>query len=259
MPRCRDRAHRPDRCRFAGMDLAGRSPAGSHLEGIDTSLPDARSSLFCGRHRRITFLIGRSLTMAKHPGHARIADDASDGIESIDAYYKALGRFVHTFAKVEFTVFLVLRHYAEMSLSAARVLLAGIRADQTQTRLKRVQEVGLIDYGTWEDVDRVLKQFSEINKLRNDLLHDTTVLSETGRGVVTNAARAHREGRFEQSLVSPEILDEATFDLRQIITHLNVKHMGKPDYGDPKVTALLRAPWRYKRQSLPPVESLKRE
>jgi hypothetical protein len=190
---------------------------------------------------------------------ARIADDESDGVTSIDAYYQALGRFVHTFAKVEFTVFLVLRHYAKMPLHAARALLTGIRMDQTQGMLKRLREVEFIDEAPWADVDRVLKQLSEINKFRNDLLHDTTILSETGRGVVTNAAKALHEGRFEQSLVSPEILNNATFDLRKITTHLNVKHMGKPDPGDPKVAALLRAPWRYKPQSSPPVEPLKRE
>lgn len=197
--------------------------------------------------------------MPKPPEYAGIADDESDGVESLDAYYKSLGRFVHTFAKVEFTVFLVLRHYAKVSLDAARALLTGIRADQTQRMLRRLQEVGIIDEAEWEDVDPVLQHLSGINKLRNDLLHDTTLLSETGRGVVTNAGKALHEGRFEQSLVSTEILDNATFDLRKIITHLNVKHMGKPDYGDPKVDALLRAPWRYKRQSSPPDESLLRE
>jgi hypothetical protein len=196
--------------------------------------------------------------MAKTHGHTG-APVVIDGAESFDAYYKALGRFVHTFAKVEFAVFLVLRYYAGMQLDAARALLTGIRADQTKGMLQRLREVKLIDVAAWEDAERVLKQLSEINKLRNDLLHDTTILGENGRGVVTNAAKALHEGRFEQHLVSPEILDGATFDLRKIITHLNVKHMGKPEYGDPKVDALLRAPWRYKPQSSPPVESLKRE
>ena len=197
--------------------------------------------------------------MAKHPGHARIADDASDGIESVDAYYKALGRFVYTFAKVEFTVFLVLRHYAKLSLPAARVLLGRVGIDVTLQHLKRLREVELIDQTTWDDVDPVLTQLDQINSLRNILLHHTTILSETGRGVATNAAKAHLEKKVNQSMVSPEILDGATFDLRKIITHLNVRHMGKPDHGDPKVDALLRSPWRYKRQSSPPVESLKRE
>lgn len=197
--------------------------------------------------------------MTNRPRYSRIADDESDGIETLDAYYKSLGRFVHTFAKVEFTVFLVLRHYAKVSLDAARALLTGIRADQAQGMLQRLREVELIDQAAWEDADRVLQQFSEINKFRNDLLHDTTILSETGRGVVTNAGKALHAGRLEQSLVSPDILDNATFDLRKITTQLNVKHMGNPDFGDPKVEALLRAPWRYKRQSSPPVESLQRE
>jgi hypothetical protein len=102
--------------------------------------------------------------MTKPPEYAQIACNDSDGVASVDAYYRALGHFVHTFAKVEFAVFLVLRHYAKLSLPAARVFLTGIRAEQTQNRLKRLQDVGLIDHGIWEDVDRVLKQFSEINK-----------------------------------------------------------------------------------------------
>jgi hypothetical protein len=191
--------------------------------------------------------------------YTRIAEDDSDGVESINAYYKSLGRFVHTFAKVEFTVFLVLRHYAKMSLPAARALLTGFKVEGTQSMLRRLHEVEFIDPATWGDINPVLIHLAQINKLRNDLLHHTTILSETGRGVVTNAAKVHLERKIDQSMVSPDILDGATFDLRKITTHLNVKHMGKPDHGDPKVDALLRAPWRYERQSSPPVKSLKRE
>jgi hypothetical protein len=197
--------------------------------------------------------------MAKPQAYARIADDESDGIESVDSYYKSLGRFVHTFAKVEFTVFLVLRYYAKISLDAARALLDGIRADLTQSKLRRLQEIGLIDKAKWEDVDRVLKQFSEINKFRNDLLHDLTILSETGRGIVSNIGKALHEGRFEQSLTSPDILDNATSDLRKINMHLYVKHMGRRGPDSARIEAYLREPWQYKPQSSPPDEYLLRE
>jgi hypothetical protein len=197
--------------------------------------------------------------MSKPLKVSRIANDESDGVASVEAYYQALGRFVHTFAKVELAVFFVLRHYARIPMDAARALLSGIRADQTQGMLRRLQEVGLIDRAKWEDVDRVLKQFSEINKFRNDLLHDTTILSETGRGVVSNIGKALHEGKFEQSMVSPGILDNATSDLRKITLYLNVKHTGRRDPGGLRIAAYLREPWLYKRQSSPPDEYLLRE
>ena len=183
--------------------------------------------------------------------HVRIADDKTAETTQMEAYYLALGRFVHMFAKVELTTFLVLRHYARMTLPAARALLSGIRMDGTQSMLRRLQEIDLIDQVAWADADMLLKHLSDINKFRNDILHHTTMLSESGRGIVTNAAKAHREDKVTQLLVSPDILNGATADLRKIMVHLHVRHMGKTPIEEPEVDLILRAPWRYTPRSSP--------
>jgi hypothetical protein len=81
------------------------------------------------------------------------------------------------------------------------------------------------------------------------------MLSESGRGIVTNAAKAHREDKVTQLLVSPDILNGATADLRKIMVHLHTRHMGKPPIEEPEVDLILRAPWRYMPQSSLPAES----
>lgn len=74
-------------------------------------------------------------------------------------------------------------------------------------------------------------------------------------------AHLQREAMEIAYNVLGELREQTAREIRnaRIDTHLNVKHMGKPDYGDPKVDALLRAPWRYKRLSSPPDQSLRRE
>jgi hypothetical protein len=176
-----------------------------------------------------------------------------------NAYYSALGRFVHTFAQAELALFLLLRHYAKMTLPAARALLTGIRADSVQSLLKRLHEIDFIDGQDWANLNETLQHLSIINKLRNDLLHHTTMLGENGRGVVTNAAKALHPDRVTQSMVSPQILDGATLDLRKIIISLHVNHMGKADPWRGEADAILHAPWRYKPLSSPPKKSPKRK
>jgi hypothetical protein len=90
-------------------------------------------------------------------------------------FHLALGRFVATFAKVEFATHLVFQHYAKLTPAAARALLSGVRTNQTRSHLKRLFEIGFITKEEWDDISPTLDQLGEINSRRNDILHDTTI------------------------------------------------------------------------------------
>ena len=167
-----------------------------------------------------------------------------EGQERTKAFHYALGRFVAMFARVEFATHIVLRHYAKISVPAARALLSGIKADKTRDVIRRLFEIGHLNQTTWNDLAPILDRFGEINNRRNFLLHHTTVGVAEGIGFVTNAGTAHIEPNVAGFDISAEILDDMTADLRKILVHLNARHMGKP-LDDPKIDAILRVPWRY--------------
>jgi hypothetical protein len=179
--------------------------------------------------------------------------------ERVSAFHCALGRFVAMFARVEFSAHIVLRHYAKMSFPAAHALLSGVRVDDTLGRLKRLFEIGFLDETSWNDIKPTLEHLNEINNRRNFILHHTTVAVEEGEGQVSNLATAHFAGSVRVFQISAAILDDMTADLKKIILHLHARHAGMPDPQDPKVDAILRAPWRYTLKSSPPVRPPKAE
>jgi hypothetical protein len=117
--------------------------------------------------------------------------------------------------------------------------------------LKRLFEAGFMDADAWRDAEPIFQQLNLINKRRNSILHESTLLPETGRGVVTNAAIAHFEDRITGFHISPEILDDMTADLQKIMIHLHSRHMGPRQAAetDSKRDAILCAPWRYTQRS----------
>jgi hypothetical protein len=197
--------------------------------------------------------------MANPPRYPTPASETEEGRERLQAYYCALGRFVDMFAKAEMAAHLVLRHYAKMSTAAARVLLSGVRVDETKNRLQRLFESGLMDETDWKAAQPIFQQLGIINGCRNDILHHGAISIAEGDGLVTNAGMAHMRERIVGFPISAEILDGMTADLRKIIAHLHIAHMGRPPLrgGHPGLDAILRAPWQYKQQSKPLAESPK--
>jgi hypothetical protein len=178
------------------------------------------------------------------------------GKERLNAYYLALGCFTHRFAWVEEAVHTVLSHYAKLPPAAARALLSGVRVDETKNRLSRLHEVGLISDADWMDVEPMFQQLGIINNRRNEIFHHGASFIAEGAGVVTNATMALTEERITKFDISADIIDDMTADLKKIFFHLYVRHMGQPQK-HPKLEEILREPWRYKPQSVPPTKSHK--
>ena len=187
------------------------------------------------------------------------ADETEEGKKRLDSYYAALGRFAHRFALVEVAVHLVLKHYAKLPTDIARALLSGVRTDDTRNKLSRLHDVNIIDDKDWDDIEFIFDQIALILRCRNDIFHYGALSVAEGRGMVTNATTALTVDRITSFDVSDRILDDMTSDLRKILIHLHVRHMGRPALRGkhPEIDTILHATWRYKQPPSPPQKSRK--
>jgi hypothetical protein len=187
------------------------------------------------------------------------ASETEEGKLRLDEYYLALGRFAHWFAQAELAVHSVLAHYANLSTSNARALFSGVRARDTKSLPQRLHELGTISEEEWIDAEPVFQQLTLINSRRNDIFHHGASSIAEGVGIVSNAAMAHIEERITGFEISPHIPDDMTADIRKILTHLYIRHMGRPRLlgKHPQLDEILLAPWRYKPKQLPAAKSRK--
>lgn len=202
--------------------------------------------------------------MAKRPsdvlyGNTKPAAETDEGQARLDAYYLALGRFVHRFTLAELAAHAALAHHAKLIDPVSRALLSGVRVDATGNYLSRLHLVKQISDDNWNDLKSLFDQLGIINKFRNDIIHHGAAFVAEGRGIVSNAAKALTDERITKFQVSPEILDDMTADLRQIFARLHTRHTGRPILKGkhPELEKLLQAPWRYKQQPTPPPQSQK--
>jgi len=205
--------------------------------------------------------------MAKDPasvlyGNTRQpASETEEGRQRVSVYYLALGRFAHRFAQAELSVHFVLRHYACMTTDVARALLSGVRIRETRSRLSRLHDVGAIPDEKWSELTFLFDQLGIINGARDDLFHYGAINIAEDDGLVTNAAMALAEDRITAFKISVESLDGMTADLRKILVHFHLNHMGRPPLmaRHEVIEEILRAPWRYKHQQVHQTKSHKSE
>jgi hypothetical protein len=187
------------------------------------------------------------------------ASETEEGRQRLSVYYLALGRFTHRFAQAELSVHSVLRHYAGMTIEVARALLSGVRIQETGRQLGRLHEIGVVPDEKWGELKYLFDHLGVINGARNEIFHHGAINIAEGDGIVTNAAMALVEDRITAFKISVESLDAMTADLRKILVHLHIGHMGRPPLKAAHATLdeILRASWRYKHQQLPPKKSHK--
>jgi hypothetical protein len=178
--------------------------------------------------------------------------ETEEGRQRLSVYYLALGRFAHRFALTELGVHFVLRHYAGMTTGVARALLSGVRVRDTRSKLSRLHEIGIIPDKKWSELTFLFDQLSIINSARDDIFHYGAINIAEDDGVVTNAAVALVEDRITAFKISVEALDNMTADLRKILVHFHLSHMGKPPLKGihPTINEILSAPWQYKHQQV---------
>jgi len=184
------------------------------------------------------------------------ASQTDEGRERFGAYWLALGEFAHIFSRVEMFMHFVLRWHTKTSVDIARAVFSGVRIDAASQFLGRLATNGNITPEEWAELKPVLDQLGLIGKRRNNIFHYGAEAIAEGRGFVTNALMAITEDRIQSFPISPEVLRDMTIDLRKILVHLRIRHVGRPaPRGDhPAIDAILRAAWRYK----PPPQSQNR-
>lgn len=191
------------------------------------------------------------------------AADTVEGIERIRAYYEALGQFVTWYAEAEAVTQQALSHYAETRPAITRSLFSGTRVSAAASFIRRICEATRVDISVRDELKDIFAQMAAITTMRDNVLHYGARSVAEGKGVVTNALRAHIPDRVQTFPISPDILDNMTADLRRVIFDLLSRHVGRPGpLGAPNLSLLdggQHGPWRYKPVQLPLPEDHKRE
>jgi hypothetical protein len=166
----------------------------------------------------------------------------------IDQYQQSLGRFVAAFSQVEANLQTVLWHFAGVKAPTAQAVFSGVRVEGAMGFINRIAEAQRWRKSKRDKLQYIFTQLGIINKLRNDILHYGAQLHARDTWVVSNRLFAHIPKRVRQLTVSPSILDDASFDLRKIESHLIVMawHKVMPPGARAAFRPALKAAWRYK-------------
>ena len=193
-------------------------------------------------------------------GFVMVKDDTSDNQEKMAEFHQALGAFVSAFAMVETNLYITIQIMANVSLPALRVLLP---QGQARLTLDKTRELLKISTETNEDkktLKNALDHLSQILKIRNSIMHLTLIdQPESDEYLLTNMLFARSEDQIRNFAVSPEILDQMKYDLKNIYyrliwwQHLVLKSRGfspnpREELQDNINEALKRA-WLYKPRS----------
>ena len=175
-----------------------------------------------------------------------IAFGPEDATETHNKYWLALGKFIHNFAQLEASAFLLLREKAGLTQDVAGALLSGTKAEQAFNLLKRLYDAKGDEIS--ESAQRALIQFGLINKARNEIVHHAPDL-ESGDFTVSNRRKNIQSRAFIKEF-TPEILEQMTNDVRTIYAAIHVWHIGPNaqawDRHGRNWGELALAPWQYK-------------
>jgi hypothetical protein len=166
-----------------------------------------------------------------------------------EKYLLALGRFTHAFSRIEMFTTLALWVVSGVGQQMGRALLSGIRVDQAISVLRRVMDTENITGPQRDDLEPALQHLGMINKMRNDILHYGADVLENNQLMVSNFLSAHLDERLREVIISPQMLDDMTFDLDKIGVHFDVFIMRQSVPGiiinDADYLERLQRPWRY--------------
>lgn len=180
------------------------------------------------------------------------ASNTPEGRGRERAYFEALGRFAHIFARTETVVALALWHFARTPHDIARAVFSGVRVKEATASMRRIADVQSMAADRRQELDDIISQLTSINTARNDILHFGAVDVAEGAGTVTNALKALTDDKIQEFPISPEILAAMTADLRKIMIHFRVNFSGIPSLkavaNQLLIQQSLHAPWQYKHQ-----------
>lgn len=163
------------------------------------------------------------------------------------AYFQALGRFMHEFAQVETQALGLLRRSAGLSVPIAKVLFAGMHADQSTKYVKNIMQFKSPD--PHMEIELKATQLKHLNSFRNDLVHFGANIYRGGVRATTNIRNARNAEGLRNFPASPTVLRDATHDLLKIFETFSA--YAQPEEAQiglwyPWHKKLRAAAWRYK-------------
>jgi hypothetical protein len=171
------------------------------------SHPSPRNSIPLGRR------------MTKSP---RTAEELKQYRETIATQYKdymlALGRFVTEFSNVEALIQKALWQFAGVPEPTAQAVFSGTRTDGCIQFINRIAAAQNWSEPRKKELEHIFSQLGMINKLRNDILHYGSMMTEPldGLWLISNKPFVHLPERIQEICVTPNLLEDATSDLRTI-------------------------------------------
>ncbi|NCC21930.1 MAG: hypothetical protein EOM26_05645 [Alphaproteobacteria bacterium] len=194
-----------------------------------------------------------------------------------EKYFLCLGEFVHYFSYAEYGFHFCLRNYCHSILKQPNdthftnvVLQSMIGEMNIKTicdNLKRVSKE-VEDQKTNNYINDIIKQFSEIQSVRDLLAHKPANYTETVNGDVliqiTNFVTANRADKVEKILLHASTLKNMSVDL-STMTHRMYVSLGLHKNGaDPKIPItdpqeVLNCAWLYKPSQLKRMKALKKQ
>jgi hypothetical protein len=177
------------------------------------------------------------------------------GRKERDEFHRALGEFVAQFAAVENNMHLALRTCAGVSAQMAATLFSGTRTEAAAQNIRRISEAEKWPEPRAKEAEYIFKQLSEINRVRNDLLHygakpisENKLVPPLGADewIVSNELVAHTPERVRKTKITPAILGLLTRDLQKIRMTLVVLFAPGGEQARPRWDHELKRAWLYK-------------
>lgn len=137
-----------------------------------------------------------------------------------DAYWIALGRFVHLYSAAEAAMQVLLWDKAKVSSEVARAIFSGVKVREAINQVKRICEAE--GDASYEIIKPAFDQLSTITSARNDILHFGSKFEDGKPQFVTNKRAAHTPDKIRHFPVSPEMLGQMTADLAVITTQIEM-------------------------------------
>lgn len=172
----------------------------------------------------------------------------SQSKDELSAYWFALGKFVHRYSEIEWTMHQVVRIVADVPDRSARVLFSGTRVSAAADIIKRFYRAR--KKSVPPSLARAFSQIGVITKARDRLLHYGFTMNE-GKAIVTDETRNIVDRAFKHSITVTDLddleADAITLNSCLVVFWIEAR---RPDLLDTPLylerLASSQQPWRYK-------------
>jgi hypothetical protein len=185
---------------------------------------------------------------AEDSATSRLENDLSPVMvksDDLQAYYCALGEFIHLFSQMETHAHLLLAHAAGIDLRVANAVFGAVRIAGVEAAMKRLAEVRKTPISA--NLAEAFKRLRYINDARNAIVHYGAHYRSGTWRFVSNSIKAISADRTKVWVMSPDMLDSMTNDVRKIDAILLLE-MSEDDQRE-EIEALynpeLSSKWRY--------------